>query len=70
MSVTHSLNLGVQIGSVTISNTVAKTAGLEINVDESIPDSSTDLAVAFAIVPREVQELVHGFRQGDHRGNQ
>ena len=57
MSVTHSLTLAINVGSTTLSNTVAKTAGQEINIDESIPNSSNDLAVAFAIVRDKLKSL-------------
>ena len=49
MSLTHNITWSWQSGTTSFEHTEAVSAGLERNLDESIPDSSTDLAVTFAL---------------------
>jgi hypothetical protein len=49
MAFTHSINQRVISGGTQISKTIEKSAGGKASLSETIPDSSTDLAVAFAL---------------------
>jgi len=49
MAFTHTLTQQFASGSSSISHAVALTGGLESNLDEAIPENSTDLEVVFAL---------------------
>ncbi len=49
MTITHKSTIGVEQGGVILSQTVEISGTGEVNVDEAIPDSSTDLEITFLI---------------------
>lgn len=49
MTITHKSTISLEQGGVILSQTVESTGTGEVNVDESIPDSSTDLEITFTI---------------------
>ena len=57
MSVTHNITISMDDGTQTITKTQAVTAGTALVLDESIPDSSTNLATAFAFAYLKLQSL-------------
>ncbi len=57
MSRTHQITRAVNDGSATIQKTESVTAGAALEIDEAIPDSSTNLAVAFAFVKAKLQSF-------------
>ena len=57
MAITHDLLLSLSVGGNSVSKTVSATSGQELNVEETIPDPSTDLNVAFAAVRAKLKSF-------------
>ena len=57
MAFTHTLIVAWQSGGSTIDGRVSSVGGLEVNVDEAIPENATDLQVAFALDVSQLKSL-------------
>ncbi len=49
MAITHKSTISLEQGGVILSQSVASSGTSEVNIDESIADSSTDLEITFTI---------------------
>lgn len=54
MAITHTLGIQYAAGNA-VNKSVQASSGQELSIDESIPDATTDLAVAFAAVRAKLQ---------------
>ena len=57
MSITHKSTISLEQGGVILSQSVEMTGTGEVNVDESIPNDSTDLEITFLIDQSEMVSL-------------
>lgn len=57
MSISHVITRACQDGSQSLSHAETASAGAANNLDESIPDSSTDLVVAFAFAKDKLKSF-------------
>ncbi len=55
---THTTQIKYSHGSESHTKTVSKTASQEINIEETIPDSSTDLEVAISLDVSAIKSLL------------
>ena len=57
MAITHTLTYQWASGAGSITHAIAVSSGAENNLDEAIPENSTDLVVAFALDVSQLKAL-------------
>lgn len=57
MAITHSISLQHSTGGNILSSSFSISSGQEIDISESVPDASADLAIAFAATLNKIQYL-------------